>query len=187
MVAAEPGDRLTLISGPAGGGKSRWAEHLAAQSGRHVLYLATGPLLPEDPAWQERLRRHRQRRPPAWELREVGGALSDALADLPAQHLCLVDSLGTWVAAHLDRGAEEWERISRELQEVLEAPGGPVLLVVEECGWGVVPASVAGGRFRERLAAIQQRLARRCAASWLVLQGRALDLQQLGQRVPGEA
>ena len=186
-MAAESGARLTLISGPAGGGKSRWAEHLASQSGRPVVYLATGPLLPEDPAWQERLRRHRQRRPAAWELREVGGALDEALVHLPPETLALVDSLGTWVAAHLDCGAAEWERLSADLQRVLEAPGGPVLLVVEECGWGVVPATAAGGRFRERLASIQQRLARRCAASWLVLQGRALDLHRLAQLVPGEA
>lgn len=186
MVAAESRVRLTLISGPAGGGKSRWAEHLARRSAHQVVYLATGPLLPEDQAWQLRLQRHRLRRPPAWECREVGGQLREALEKQSPEQLMLIDSLGTWVAAHLDRSELEWRSLADGLHEVLHRPGGPVLLVVEECGWGVVPATATGGLFRERLAAMQQRLAEHCGASWLVLQGRALALHELGQIVPAE-
>lgn len=184
MVAVDSSKRLSLISGPAGGGKSRWAEHLAEISGQPVVYLATGPHRPDDSAWQERLRRHRERRPPHWVCREVGADLAAALAEQSSDQLALVDSLGTWVAAHLERSPQEWERLSRELLAVLARPGGPVLIVVEECGWGVVPATALGGLFRERLAAIQQQLASEASASWLVLQGRALDLQRLGQAVP---
>ena len=43
---------LELITGPARSGKSRWAELRAGRSGRQVHYLATGPQLPDDPAWQ---------------------------------------------------------------------------------------------------------------------------------------
>ena len=74
--------RLTLVSGPAASGKSRWAEHLAQSSGLPVLVLATGPNLPDDPSWQRRVERHRQRRPAAWRTLEVGGGLSAALAAL---------------------------------------------------------------------------------------------------------
>ena len=184
MAAADRLQRLTLISGPAGSGKSRWAEHLASTSARPVAYVATGPQLPDDAAWQERLEIHRRRRPPQWQCLEVEGHLSSALAALPPSQLALVDSLGTWVAAHLGATPAVWDALCGELLEVLSRPGGPVLLVVEECGWGVVPATGVGGLFRERLAAIQQRLALRSAASWLVLQGRALDLHSLGQIVP---
>lgn len=183
---AESLARLCLISGPAGGGKSRWAEHLALSSGRAVVYLATGPRRPDDPSWQERLERHRRRRPASWCCLEVGGELTAALAELSDGQLALVDSLGTWVAAHLGSGPENWSALTDGLIEALERPGCPVLIVAEECGWGVVPATLAGGQFRERLAAIQQRLAARSSASWLVLQGRALDLQRLGQPVPPE-
>lgn len=185
-MAVDSTSRLTLISGPAGGGKSRWAEHLAQISGQTVTYLATGPQRPDDSAWQDRLRRHRDRRPQHWQCLEVGAELAEALVALPSDQLALVDSLGTWVAAHLERPAEDWQGISRELLAALALPGGPVLIVVEECGWGVVPATALGGLFRERLAAIQQQLALRAGASWLVLQGRALDLQRLGQPVPPE-
>ena len=91
LTQEPPPPHLTLVSGPSRGGKSRWAEHLAAHSGLAVIYLATGPCLPDDEAWQERLRRHRLRRPPAWGCREVGGELAAELGRLLDGQLGLVD------------------------------------------------------------------------------------------------
>lgn len=187
MVAAEPLPHLSLVSGPASGGKSRWAEHLASTSGLRVVYLATGPDLPHDSAWQERLERHRRRRPASWSCREVGGDLATALAQLEPDQVALVDSLGTWVAAHLDRAEDAWQQLTTVLLESLERCDAPVLLVVEETGWGVVPASAAGGLFRRRLGELQQQLGAQAGAAWLVLQGRALDLHRLGLPLPPEA
>lgn len=184
--APEPDRGLTLICGPAGGGKSRWAEHLAGRSGRTVVYLATGPLLPDDPDWQQRLERHRQRRPSEWICREVGAELSAAVSRLKATELALIDSLGTWVAAWLDAGPTEWEGCCSELIAALRGCAVPLLLVCEEVGWGVVPSSEVGGRFRQRLAALEQRLMADASAAWLVLAGRALDLHQLSVPVPPE-
>jgi adenosylcobinamide kinase / adenosylcobinamide-phosphate guanylyltransferase len=179
--------RLSLISGPAGGGKSRWAEHLACRSGRPVVYLATGPLLPEDESWQRRLERHRRRRPADWDCREVQGDLARELRLLRAEQIALVDSLGTWVAAWLETSPLHWEQACSELLVALAATPAPLLLVCEEISWGVVPPTAVGGRFRERLAGLQQLIGRRCDRSWLVLQGRALDLHALGVPVPGES
>lgn len=189
-MAAEPPSgtlrhpRLTLVSGPSRGGKSRWAEHLAGASGLEVIYLATGPCLPDDEAWQERLRRHRLRRPPAWGCREVGGELAAELGRLLDGQLGLVDSLGTWVAAHLDREPPDWELRCEELLGAIGACPAPLVVVCEETGWGVVPATAAGSRFRDRLGAMQQTLQAHSEAAWLVLQGRALDLLALSQPVP---
>ncbi len=179
--AQAPG--LSLISGPAGGGKSRWAEQLAAESGLRVVYLATGPLLEDDADWQERLRRHRDRRPPSWCCREVQGELSEALAELVTGDIGLVDSLGTWVAAHLELEEDRWCEHCEALLAAVHASPAPLLLVCEEVGWGLVPATAAGGRFRSRLAPLQRRLADAAGACWLVLQGRALDLRVLGVAV----
>lgn len=176
--------RLTLVSGPSRGGKSRWAEHLAAQSGLAVVYLATGPSLPDDPSWQARLQRHRQRRPPQWGCREVGGELAAALADLEPAQLGLVDSLGTWVADHLELEPEAWAFRCNELITAIRRCRAPLVVVCEETGWGVVPATVAGSRFRDRLGTMQQQLQGQSEAVWLVLQGRAIDLLALSQPVP---
>lgn len=177
--------RFGLITGPAGSGKSRWAEHLAERSGLDVIYIATGPLLEDDPSWQERLRRHRDRRPPEWDLWEVGGDLASALGRVLAGQLALVDSLGTWVAAHLETDHAEWSDCCQALLEQVRIGEGYLLMVGEECGWGVVPSTAVGGRFRERLADLQQRLAAEADASWLVIHGRALDLMSLSLPVPG--
>jgi adenosylcobinamide kinase/adenosylcobinamide-phosphate guanylyltransferase len=173
-----------MVSGPAASGKSRWAEHLAQRSGKAVVVLATGPDLPEDASWQRRLQRHRQRRPASWRTLEVGADLSAALLSLESNHLALVDSLGTWVAAHLERDASGWQTQMTTLLTALRQSPATVIVVSEETGWGVVPVTAAGGRFRDRLGELQQQLTPLCEATWLVLQGRAIDLSSLGTLVP---
>jgi len=175
---------LTLVSGPARSGKSRWAEHLAGTSGLAVVYVATGPDLADDVAWQQRLELHRRRRPADWPCLEVGGALVPTLAQLHGEQLALVDSLGTWVAAHLDLDAPAWEQQCSSLETAITACRAAVLLVCEECGWGVIPATAIGGRFRDRLGALQQQLAHKADRSWLVLQGRAIDLFSISLPIP---
>ncbi len=149
-----------------------------------MVYLATGPSLPDDPAWQERLQRHRQRRPPQWSCREVGGELTAALADLEPVQLGLVDSLGTWVAAHLELEPQDWALRCADLITAIRRCRAPLVVVCEETGWGVVPATAAGSRFRDRLGRLQQDLQDQSEAAWLVLQGRAIDLLALSQPVP---
>ena len=74
-----------LITGPSRGGKSEWAEQRIAEiaGAKAISYLATGPILPDDQAWQQRLDRHRQRRPKHWRLLEASSisAVSDLLQD----------------------------------------------------------------------------------------------------------
>ncbi|NBQ37436.1 MAG: hypothetical protein EBU42_07710, partial [Synechococcus sp.] len=62
-----------LITGPSRGGKSEWAEQRIREmaGAAAITYLATGPTLPDDAAWQQRLSRHRQRRPEHWRLLEA--------------------------------------------------------------------------------------------------------------------
>ncbi|MEB3257405.1 MAG: bifunctional adenosylcobinamide kinase/adenosylcobinamide-phosphate guanylyltransferase [Cyanobacteriota bacterium] len=175
---------ITLVSGPAASGKSSWAEHLAHRSGQQVVVLATGPDLPDDPSWQQRVERHRQRRPSSWRTLEVGGALSPGLLSLSPDELGLVDSLGTWVAAHLDRDGPAWQEQVDTLVHTIQRVPSHLVLVSEETGWGVVPMTAAGGRFRDRLGQLQQRLSPLCEGAWLVLQGRAVNLAHLGMPVP---
>ncbi|MBM5814099.1 MAG: bifunctional adenosylcobinamide kinase/adenosylcobinamide-phosphate guanylyltransferase [Cyanobacteria bacterium M_DeepCast_100m_m1_067] len=185
MVAADFYPRLALVLGPARSGKSRWAEHLARQSCLPVSYLATGPRpAAHDPAWQARVAAHRDRRPPGWTTLEVGAELCSALEALQPPGLALVDSLGTWVAAGLEQDAEIWREQCAALSASLSACAVPVVLVSEQTGWGVVPATAIGGLFRDRLGALEQQLVPLCDALWLVVAGRALDLRAHSVAVP---
>jgi adenosylcobinamide kinase/adenosylcobinamide-phosphate guanylyltransferase len=150
-----------------------------------VHYLATGPLLPDDPAWQQRLACHRRRRPPHWHCLEVGEQLASALTGLPSDHLALVDSLGTWVSWGLELEEQPWDQRVEVLLTSLAACPAQVLLVSEQTGWGVVPPTAVGGRFRDRLGALEEELSRHCRHLWLVVAGRAIDLLTLSEPVPG--
>lgn len=174
---------LILVSGPSRSGKSRWAEHLL---GHHnaVTYVATSDPRPEDPAWQERLRQHRLRRPEAWQLLECGPALASGLETIAADRALLIDSLGGFVASHLEQADTQWHASVADLLSALKIRKQPVVLVIEETGWGLVPPTAIGGLFRDRLGALAQRLEGLSSRSWLVVQGRAIDLHQVGLRVP---
>ena len=183
MVAADHPEGLVLVSGPSRGGKSRWAEHLVSFCSE-VTYIATSPSLPEDASWQERLRLHRERRPPNWGLLECDGNLTSALKEAPDNHGVLIDALGGFTAAWLQSDVQQWNAVQSELLTILKQRHQPVVIVIEETGWGLVPPTAIGGLFRDRQGELAQRLARQANRSWLVVQGRALDLHDLGQTVP---
>lgn len=191
MVAspAEPAG-LVVVTGPSRSGKSRWAEHLAALHPGPVLYLATGQPPGDDERWAQRIRDHQDRRPSGWQTLEVGADLTAALSDLTPSadgqepRLLLIDALGTWLAQHLEASAEQWQECSTALLNQLQQQQEPVILVMEEVGWGVVPATAIGGLFRDRMGELQQRLTAISHEAWLVVSGRALNLHQLGIPVP---
>lgn len=180
IAPVQPGS-IVLVTGPVRSGKSVWAEQLAEASGLSVIYLATGPALPDDPSWQQRLQRHRQRRPPSWRSRDVGAALPDALIAGPTEtDLLLIDSLGTWLAHHLDLDAGAWQQEVGALMGALRHCPAAIVLVAEEVGWGLVPPTAIGGLFRDRLGELLEAVEPLCSGSWFVVRGRALDLQSLG-------
>ena len=182
---ASPLHGVVLVTGPSRGGKSCWAEHLVAQHSP-ISYVATSDPRPDDSGWQERLRLHRERRPSEWDLIESGADLSMALDTIPTNHTVLVDALGAFTAWHLDASPADWMGLEAELIHSLQARQRPVVVVIEETGWGVVPATAIGGRFRDRQGRLAQQLESIASASWLVIQGRALDLHALGYSVPDQ-
>ena len=179
-----------LITGPSRGGKSEWAEQrireLAGAAG--ITYLATGPTLPDDAAWQRRLNRHRRRRPEHWRLLEASSlsAVSQLLMPGSACHneVVLLDSLGGLVASELELDEQCWLELQATFVTVLANRPTPVVLVAEEVGWGVVPATAIGGRFRDRNGSFTRLCEEHCSESWLVTAGRALPLHQLAVRLP---
>ena len=184
MEAVDPiSGQLILVNGPSRGGKSRWAEHLLSQSSI-VTYIATSACRPDDMDWQKRLLLHRQRRPEHWMLLECEANLSAALAEIDPNSDLLIDSLGGFVAWHLEAADEEWDVLVNALLDDLSNLKRLCVVVIEETGWGVVPPTAVGGLFRDRLGALAQLLDAKAARSWLVLQGRAIDLHAVSRPVP---
>jgi adenosylcobinamide kinase / adenosylcobinamide-phosphate guanylyltransferase len=175
--------RLILVTGPSRSGKSAWAESLATQSGQPVIYIATSINNTDDLEWQARLKTHRDRRPPHWQLWEIPNALPAALRQAPPNHCVLIDSLGTWLANQLEQTPQAWQQTEAALLDILQHSTVRIILVSEEVGWGVVPAYLTGRLFRDRLGTLVRRIGLLADQVYLVTAGYALDIKTLGQPV----
>ena len=163
---------VVLVLGGTRSGKSVVAERLAAElagPGGPVTYVATGAS--SDPGMAERIARHRARRPASWSTVEV----TDTAA-LPAdlqevRGVVLLDSLGTWVAAHpgLDPDAPA-------LAAALAGRSGATVVVSEEVGLSVHPPSEVGRRFVDAVGELNQAVAAVASRALLVVAGRPLEL-----------
>ncbi|MGB5833038.1 MAG: bifunctional adenosylcobinamide kinase/adenosylcobinamide-phosphate guanylyltransferase [Thiohalocapsa sp.] len=170
-----------LVTGPARSGKSEWAERLAKQSGRRVVYIATASEDPSDADWSARIEAHRRRRPPQWITVCAPTELASAIEANSGGDCCLlVDSLGTWIANLLEQDDAAWQASIDGLLDCLSRSQAVVILVAEETGWGVIPAYPLGRQFRDRLGALIRRLGPRCSSTYLVTAGHAIDLARLG-------
>ncbi|MEB3225248.1 MAG: bifunctional adenosylcobinamide kinase/adenosylcobinamide-phosphate guanylyltransferase [Synechococcus sp.] len=173
-----------LVTGAVRSGKSEWAEHLALQSQRPVTYIATATENPDDPEWVARIQHHRDRRPSDWEFIAESTHLSSAIQSVPENHCILVDSLGLWVASHLETEPTPWHQLTTELLEIVKNSSHMLILVAEETGWGVVPAYPLGRLFRDRLGRLIREVGLVTDEAYLLVGGHALDIKKLGQPLP---
>jgi adenosylcobinamide kinase/adenosylcobinamide-phosphate guanylyltransferase len=177
--------KIMVVTGPARSGKSEWAEQLAAQSEKAVIYVATAQDDPNDLEWLARIRQHQARRPSSWQTKHCPKDLVSVLSEAQASHCLLVDSLGTWVANHLALSESAWKVLSLETEESLSRSLAQVIFVAEETGWGVVPAYPLGRTFRDRLGTLTRRMTSMSDEAYLVCAGVAINLKQIGQIVQG--
>ena len=147
-------------------GKSQAALQRANQLGtRRKLFIATSQAWDEE--MQARIDRHRRERDATWETFEEPIDIAPLIdAHSSPQALILVDCLTLWLtnlilAENDDRAIGQ--RID-SLEAVLTAARGPVLLVANEVGLGIVPDNAMSRRFRDWAGSLNQRVAH-CAQS----------------------
>ncbi len=178
---------VILVTGGARGGKSGYAQQLAerlAPAGERAI-VATCPVLDDDMA--ARVARHQaDRAGRGWATTEEPLDLPRALAALATTPVVLIDCLTLWVNNLLWR-AEQAGWVYREddsvpdldaLVAALAAHPGTVILVTGEVGWGIVPATELGRRFRDVAGRVNQRVA--AAADRVVLMVSGLPMPVKG-------
>ena len=154
--------RVTLVLGGARSGKSRHAEQmiefaLAGTFYEGATYLATAEAL--DDEMRARIAEHRARRGDAWFTVEEPLDLVDALtehADLARP--ILVDCLTLWLSNLMGAGRDidaETAALAARLQDL----GGPVVLVSNEVGLGMVPDNNLARAFRDHAGRLNQAIA----------------------------
>jgi len=187
--------RFVLVTGGAKSGKSKFAEDLAGESGKKVIYLATATV--EDEEMACRVERHRIRRPPDWETVEepldVAGVIGKynardnlILVDCLALHLTnLLLKTGRWEEDNFIFSPEDEERVLSNIQRlgaVIDKSECDVIMVTNEIGWGLVPAYPLGRIYRDLLGAANQRLTRQADYVFLVTCGLAMEIKTLSQK-----
>jgi adenosylcobinamide kinase/adenosylcobinamide-phosphate guanylyltransferase len=151
---------ITLVLGGARAGKSAYAERLIAEMlapEQTALYLATAEAHDEEMA--ERIAQHRARRGAIWETREVPLALPPALqaAAAPGRPV-LVDCLTLWVS-NLLAAAQDVGVATQDLVVALRMAQGPIVLVSNEVGLGIVPDNALARTFRDHVGRLHQAIA----------------------------
>jgi adenosylcobinamide kinase/adenosylcobinamide-phosphate guanylyltransferase len=147
--------RLTLVLGGARSGKSRYAEGLITALPPPWTYVATAQ--PLDAEMTERIADHRARRGAGWTTVEAPHDLVGALARNNAAPM-LIDCLTLWLTNRMLSDADiaiETERLERTLAE----RAGPVVMVANEVGSGIVPDNALARRFRDQQGLLNQRIA----------------------------
>lgn len=153
---------VTLILGGARSGKSVRAEALVLETlgggADGAVYIATAQA--HDDEMRTRIAAHQARRGRGWQTVEcpltLGGAINDHAG--PGRAV-LVDCLTLWLTnmmlAERDIDAE-----TAALVDCLRDPKGPVVLVANEVGLGIVPETPLGRRFRDAAGSLNQDVAR---------------------------
>jgi adenosylcobinamide kinase/adenosylcobinamide-phosphate guanylyltransferase len=150
-------NELILVLGGARSGKSRHAEQLALASGRAPVYVATAQVLDDEMA--RRIAAHRARRGPAWRTVEEPLDLVGTLQrECARERIVLVDCLTLWLS-NLMVAARAVEAESARLLEALPGLAGPVVLVSNEVGQGIVPDNVMARQFIDRTGFLHQGIA----------------------------
>jgi adenosylcobinamide kinase/adenosylcobinamide-phosphate guanylyltransferase len=165
---------LTLVLGGARSGKSRHAENLVQNRPPPWVYIATAQAF--DDEMRARIATHRERRPEGWVTVDAPMNVAEAIRAAPPGAPVLVDCLTLWLT-NLMLAEEDLESATKGLLESCAAAGGPVVLVSNEVGWGIVPESALGRRFRDEAGALHQRVAAQADRVVLMVAGLSVTVK----------
>jgi adenosylcobinamide kinase/adenosylcobinamide-phosphate guanylyltransferase len=137
-------NRITLVLGGQRSGKSKYAEGLIEAQGGG-LYLATAQVF--DDEMKDRIDTHQQRRGDKWITFEEPLQIANIiLREAKLRQPILVDCLTLWLS-NLMHEEQDIEAAMESLIIALHKSQGPVVLVSNEVGQGVVPDNTLARKF----------------------------------------
>ncbi len=177
---------ISLVTGGARSGKSRFGESLLTAEKLKILYIATAKVY--DREMEDRVKKHRKQRPAFWhtieEYRQFEKVLPDWKNKVDGVLLDCITLMVTQLM--LDKCSESWDKISSEaldeiekgvqqeideLLETLKFLGLPAVIITNEVGLGIVPGDKMSRDFRDIAGRMNQRIASFADAVYFVVSG----------------
>ena len=175
---------ITLFLGGARSGKSRLAQEAAERHDGPLTYLATGEA--GDGEMAARIARHRADRGPRWTTVECPLDLPRAIREVPAGAAAiLVDCLTLWLS-NLMMADRDLAAATADLIAALADARTPAMIVSNEVGLGIVPATPLGRAFRDEAGRLNQAVAARADVAVFVVAGLVLPLTPYGSLTTGK-
>jgi len=165
---------LTLLLGGARSGKSRHAEELVERHPPLWSYIATAQAY--DDEMVERIALHRFRRSAGWQTIDAPDDPVTAVSGLPKGRPVLLDCLTLWLSNRMLADADI-EAESYVLQAALLAHSGPVFVVSNEVGLGIVPENALARRFRDAQGRLNQAIAAQADAVIFMVAGISMKVK----------
>lgn len=174
--------RVTLILGGAASGKSRFAERIVDRSGLPKTYIATAQAF--DDEMKRKIRKHIADRGDSWLTIEEPLNIPETIGKLHAGSATLLDCATLWLSNAM-LAEHPLDVRSKALLEAVASATGPLVIVSNEVGQGIVPDTKLGRDFRAAQGRLNQDLA--ACADLVVLVVAGLPLVLKGQLPEGMA
>lgn len=166
--------KLSLVLGGAASGKSAFAENLVLQSGKAPVYIATAQVFDDEMA--EKVARHRDMRGTGWTTIEEPLDLGPALAAITPHQTVLIDCATLWLT-NVILGDHNVDEHTDALLSAIATCEGPIVIVSNEVGQGIVPDNALSRKFRNAQGALNQRIASEAGLVVAVMAGLPLVLK----------
>jgi adenosylcobinamide kinase/adenosylcobinamide-phosphate guanylyltransferase len=169
--------RLIFVLGGAASGKSRVALDLAGQSGPRA-FVATGQAL--DREMELRIERHKATRSPDWETAEVPTDIAMwFLGKGNRYHAVVIDCLTLWLSNLKGRRLRDMDVVeaTADLLRAIRTTKARVVIVSNELGLGLVPATKPVRAFRDLAGKVNQQVAAEADEVYLTVSGLPLRLK----------
>ena len=166
--------RIILITGGQRSGKSSKAEELALSLSENPVYMATAHIWDEE--FQERVRRHQERRGPQWTNIEEETALSKH--DMTGR-VVVIDCVTLWLTNILyseELIHSSLELAKAEFDKFTEAEA-TYIFVTNEIGSGGVSANALQRRFTDLQGWMNQYIAQKADEVILMVSGIAVNIK----------